>query len=948
MNALAREITQRRQRIAILTLICLVLCACGLQKSKFLTKAEKNWLKENGNQVEVLFGYEAPPNAYHDEDGNYKGLLIDYMNEIELKLDYQFKVRNFKTWDELINYAKHNDNCLIPGIASTRVRDSFLLFTNAFIKIPYVIMTRRNSDLNSMKSLFGKKVCTTRNYAVNDYLAEYFPKMQPYYVTDDLEGLRAVSTGMADATVINQMYATYIIENQGITNLKIAGEVGYINRLSMGVSINTPELYQIMDKTVDQIEPVRQEELYRKWVRSDSREISPFLINLISATAAIAFILLVLHWFWLISLKHQVEKKTSQLRASKENLRITLNSIGEAMIATDIDGQIIRMNPVAECLTGWPAHQAIGQPLEHIFQIVDPLTGKTIKNAAQKVLASGETERMTNHTLMKSRDGNQYHIADSGAPIRDDNGTITGVVVIFRDVSDSHKMQESLRQNEAKYRSLIEDSNDAIFLCINQKFEIVNKKFEKLFGYDNTQLTNINFDLFQIIAPQSRHQFKKGLEKLFHGEPLETHFEIDGICKSGKQINLDISVSYINYKDGLALQGTLRDISQQKRNQEELIQARDKAKESDRLKSVFLANMSHEIRTPMNGILGFSELLKKSDLSIEQKNAYIKVIEQSGHRMLTTINDLIDISKIEAGQMEVKHTEFNLNDQLDYLHDFFEAELAGKNIQYTKQPGLSHSKATLRSDQDKVLAIFTNLLKNAVKFTQTGEIVFGYRRKDDQLECFVRDTGSGIPPERLKAIFDRFVQADLDATKAHEGSGLGLSIAKAYVKMLGGQIHVKSELNHGSEFRFTLPYQDLSPQRIEPTVENSAPNSIEHHNMVMLIVDDEEYARAYLTALFERKCKKLFLANNGAEAITICQQNNNINIVLLDIKMPGINGYETLKQIKQINPNLKVIAQTAYAMASDRKNAIDAGFDAYISKPINKMVLFELIDQLMG
>jgi hypothetical protein len=248
----------------------------------------------------------------------------------------------------------------------------------------------------------------------------------------------------------------------------------------------------------------------------------------------------------------------------------------------------------------------------------------------------------------------------------------------------------------------------------------------------------------------------------------------------------------------------------------ELLQAKESAEESNRLKSSFLANMSHEIRTPMNGILGFSELLKSPNLSLEKQQKYIEVIEKSGKRMLNIINDIVDLSKIEAGLMFVEFKESNINEQIEDIYTFFKPEVEAKGMQIFFKNRLQAKEATIKTDREKLFAILTNLVKNAIKYTKGGSIEIGYVLKMNsktvnpsqkaELEFYVKDTGIGIPKDKQEAVFERFIQAEKTSTTVVQGAGLGLSISKAYVEMLGGKIWVESEEEIGSTFYFTLPY----------------------------------------------------------------------------------------------------------------------------------------------
>ncbi|MGM0378093.1 MAG: histidine kinase dimerization/phospho-acceptor domain-containing protein, partial [Bacteroidota bacterium] len=250
---------------------------------------------------------------------------------------------------------------------------------------------------------------------------------------------------------------------------------------------------------------------------------------------------------------------------------------------------------------------------------------------------------------------------------------------------EKERIEIQLRENEAMYRSLIENSSDAIYLLFNRRFEIINSKFIRMFGYNFEEVNRPGFDFIQIVAPESRPVIEDRIEKVKRGEKVSNRYEFTAIAKNGERREIEASVSYIDFKGSIATQGILRDITERKKMIEDLVEAKERAEESDRLKSAFLANMSHEIRTPMNGILGFTDLLKEPKLTGDEKNQYVEIIQKSGHRMLDTINDLIDISKIESGTLEVNYSKINVNERLNYYYNFFkpEAEKRGLQIQCT-------------------------------------------------------------------------------------------------------------------------------------------------------------------------------------------------------------------------------------------------------------------------
>jgi PAS domain S-box-containing protein len=388
------------------------------------------------------------------------------------------------------------------------------------------------------------------------------------------------------------------------------------------------------------------------------------------------------------------------------------------------------------------------------------------------------------------------------------------------------------------------------------------------------------------------------------------------------------------------------DVSIQKEMEFKLLVAKQHAEESDRLKSAFLANMSHEIRTPMNGILGFAELLKQPDLTGEEQQDYIRIIEKSGNRMLNIINQIIDISKIEAGLMKLDIKDSYINEQIEYIYTFFKPEVEAKGMTLSIKNKLSAEEAIIKTDREKLYAILTNLVKNAIKYTHKGSIEIGYIKKGEIIEFYIKDTGIGISKNRQAAIFERFIQADISDEMARQGAGLGLSISKAYVEMLGGKIWVESEEGIGSVFYFTLPC-NVEPEEIfvvqNSVLENVTTNT--NKTLKILIAEDDEVSGKLLDIIVKMYAKEILKVRTGIEAVEICRVNPDIDLILMDIRMPQMNGFEATRQIRQFNNNIVIIAQTAYGLAGDRAKTIEAGCNDYIAKPISKTELISLIQK---
>jgi signal transduction histidine kinase/CheY-like chemotaxis protein len=367
----------------------------------------------------------------------------------------------------------------------------------------------------------------------------------------------------------------------------------------------------------------------------------------------------------------------------------------------------------------------------------------------------------------------------------------------------------------------------------------------------------------------------------------------------------------------------------------ELMNTKEKAEESDWLKSAFLANMSHEIRTPMNGILGFSELLKSPNLTGKEQKDYIQIIEKSGHRMLNTINDIISISKIESGLIDVDISESNVADQIESIYTFFKPEVESKGLQLFIKDHLPYDQSIIKTDPAKIFTILTNLVKNAIKFTETGSIEIGYLLKGKFIEFYVKDSGIGIEKDRQVAIFERFIHPDISENRSYEGTGLGLSIAKAFVEMLGGKLSVESETGKGSTFHFTVPYITPHHKPSGMTIDTAIDaNDMANKNLKILIVEDDEISDLLLTIRLEDISREILHANNGLEAIEICHKNPDIDLIFMDIKMPVMDGHEATQKIRKFNKDVIILAQTAHAFEGDKEKAIEVGCNDCLSKPL--------------
>ena len=398
--------------------------------------------------------------------------------------------------------------------------------------------------------------------------------------------------------------------------------------------------------------------------------------------------------------------------------------------------------------------------------------------------------------------------------------------------------------------------------------------------------------------------------------------------------------------------------------EDELIVAKENAEKADRLKSSFLMNMSHEIRTPMNAVIGFSNLLLNPEISKKEQNEFLEIILGNGDRLLHLIDDILDVSKIESGLMEISETEFSLSHLLTemvMIYDNKRINMEKQNLKIRISQKVIKQDYILMTDPVRLKQVLSNLIHNALKFTESGFVEIGYSiqsaaqltknhvktNEDGQLiKIYVKDTGIGIPEDHIESIFDRFIKVEGN-TKLYEGTGLGLTISKNLVELLGGKIWVESVVDQGSTFYFTLPIKVSDNESKDIKLKDKIPDKFEWTDKVILIAEDEESNYSLLEHILKETKVQLLWAKNGIEAIDICRSYKNINLVLMDIKMPEMDGYAATKSIKKIRKDIPVIAVTAYAEDKEKEESSKAGCDDYMAKPIEIDNLLPLIDKYM-
>ena len=529
----------------------------------------------------------------------------------------------------------------------------------------------------------------------------------------------------------------------------------------------------------------------------------------------------------------------------------------------------------------------------------------------------------------------------------------------IKEVKDT---EEELRRSKSFTDSIISNAKDGIVVFSSDyKFELVNTAFFQIIHFQESDLLGTSF--FRLVTEEQQQEVLNYLESLKTSKKV--YFETRLLSKSNTQIPVSISASLIEEENiPPYIIAVVNDISERKKRDDELakyrlhletlvkertaelLEAKEAAEKADRLKSAFLANISHEVRTPMNAIIGFTQLIGSDEISKEENEHFISEIQKNTYELLKLIDNVIEISRLEAKEVEIYPEVFSLNNFLENLkregHKKLEENKKELDIFVEYGP-----PKEIKSDPVRIKKIFNILIDNAIKFTESGFIKLGYDVPVDTDDCvvfFVQDKGKGIDNENLERIFTIFNKLEAENEKFHAGSGLGLAIAKKSVMLLNGEIWVESERGEGAIFYFKIPVQSsyVSGNSEDETRQSERSSLM---NKKLLIAEDEDANYRFVKITLDKYNSHVLRAKNGQEAVDICKEHTDIDVVLMDIKLPGKDGYAALHEIRDFRPDIRVIAQTAYAMAEDRQNLLQAGFDDYIAKPFRIDDLVVLIEK---
>lgn len=904
-----------------------------------LSTAETEWLAAH---PVIRLGPDSswPPFSYV-EDGEFKGIASEYIRIFERRLGVRFEQVPITSWTETLESAKARTVDVLPCVGETDDRKAFLAFTKPYLDFPLIIVMRTGARfVGGLSDLTGMTVAVPRDNYQHERLAADFPALHLLLTQDDAEALQAVSLGKADAFVGNLAVATYHIERLGLTNLKVAAPTELErSRLAFAVRSDWPELVRLIQRVLDSMPAEEHAGIRRRWIAIDYEYgLDPREVWRYVATAAlIVATLLVVIGVWNASLQRQIRHR---IRA-EHVLQTTLDNMAQGILMVDREGRTLESNAQYCRLLGVPldfmktnpsVRDVFGKWCELNDLGTDELD-KLMENASRQDAFVYELTRW---------DGTVLEVFHNPLP----QG---GFVRTYTDVTVRKRAEEQT----LRYQFIANSVKDMMSVVnLDYRYEAVNDAWCEAMGIGRDAAVGMHVE--DLTEPEAyEHMVRPSLRQCFEGRQVSYQSRIRFDSRKDREY---LVTMYPYAGEGHVSHAIVvtRDITDEVEAENRIREAKESAESANRAKSVFLASMSHEIRTPMNAILGFSQLLLRDSGLTPEQRGHIQMISRSGEHLLGLINDVLDMSKIEAGKASLNPASFDLHAMLSDLEAMFRVRTDAKHLRLIFESTESLPRF-IRADEGKLRQIVVNLLGNAVKFTTEGGVVLRAEAHVAQngqhhLLFEIEDTGPGIGADEMDRVFEPFGQGKVGA-QTQGGTGLGLAISRQFVRLMGGDMSLSSSPGYGSVFRFDVCadpalLEDVAKPAVSRRVAGLRPGQPKYR---ILVVDDKEENAVLLRELLVRAGLLVRTATNGVEAVDAFLQWQP-DFIWMDLRMPVMDGHEATAKIRshEGGQNTPIVALTASAFREERDAIVGGGFTDCVSKPFRNEEIFGALERHLG
>jgi len=900
-----------------------------------LTDEERDWLARHPS-IRVMTGFDWAPVMFVDKNGKHRGITIDYLKRLEELIGIRFEITAYADVHKAKQHFEEKKLDMFPSLSKTPEREPLMGFTRPYLSMPIAIFARNDvSYIGNLKGLMGRSVAVIDGLAIYEWLKTDRPEIVLMRVQSVQEALEMVSEGRVYAFVGNLVTTTYYIGELRLNNIRVAGETPYKNAQCMAVRKDWPELTAILQKALDALPPEEHDAIYNRWMSIQYEHGFDYSLLWKLGIPTIVLLLFIVYW------NQRLSREVAQRKETEKRAKAILNSSFQLQGLLLPDGTLLEANKAALDMEKVERDDVVGRPFwEGPWWTRSDEVQRQLKEAIGKASQGNTVQFYADHPVA---DGGSRRIDFRISPVRDDEGNVILLVPEGHDITELTEAEEALRLTQFS----VDNAGDSVHWIDpdTARFLYVNDLACSNLGYSRDELLSMGVSDIDPNVPME--QFPEIVEQIRKEGVL--HLSSLHRRKDGTTFPVEITTTFIEHKGREIIVAYARDVTEQRKADEELRDAKEAAEAANQAKSAFLANMSHEIRTPMNAILGHSQIMQRDRSLSQEQMKSVQAINRSGEHLLMLINDVLDMSKIEAGKMVIAPVSFRLHHLLRDMQDMLQFRLQEKGLTFDLDIR-SDLPDLILADETRIREVIINLLGNAIKFTDAGGVALCGQRDGDLIQLTASDTGSGIPEDKQESIFEAFEQTTR-GSQVQGGTGLGLAISRNVARLMGGDITVESAEGNGSRFQFTFAYKngheagldERTPVRVARRLREGQPE------VRVLVVDDRQENREVARLLLEPIGFVVQEAANGKEAIERAKSWMP-HVILMDVVMPVMGGAEATQKIKASSwgKDIMIIAVSASALDEERQHVVSRGVDAFIRKPFKDNELFEEIRQHVG